>query len=138
VLVTQGQTRWCASPQIIMRGPGFYAALAKSILAGESTPDAILARLSRTLGREWRWLRPLVRRYRIRFDAEMRPRRRDVIRFLKADEGLARALSRTHEPVRIASWIAPPGTMQPARAARGWQIPAIESVGALADCAPWS
>lgn len=116
-----------------MPGPGFYAAFANSILAGESTPDAIVARLSRTLGREWRWLRPLVRRYRTRFDAATRPRRRDVIRFLKADEGLARALRRTHEPVRIACWIAPPGTMQPAHAAHRWQVPAIESVGALAE-----
>lgn len=116
-----------------MHGPGFYAALANSMLAGEASAEGIAARLTHTLGREWRWIRPLVRRYRIRFGTEVRARRRDVVRFLRTDEGLARALSRPHEPVRIAAWIAPQQTMEPAPAARDWAVPAIESVGALAE-----
>lgn len=116
-----------------MQGTGFYAALANSILAGETSAEAIAARLTHTLGREWRWVRSLVRRYRIHFGTELRPRRRDVVRFLRGDEGLARALSRPHEPLRIAAWIAPPKTMQPVPAARDWPVPAIESVGALAE-----
>jgi hypothetical protein len=116
-----------------MRGPGFYAALANSILSGEATPDAIVARLSHTLGRSWRWLRPFVRRYLKAFGSGARPRRVAVIRFLERDEGLSRALADSRKLVRIASWIAPPHGMQPAHAARTWQVPAIESVGALAE-----
>jgi len=116
-----------------MPGSGFHTALANSILAGDPSADATVARLTHTLGHDWRWLRPLVRRYRLHFGTEVRPKRRDVVRFLRVDEGLARALSRPHTPVRIAAWIAPAQTMQPAPAARNWPIPAIESVGALAE-----
>jgi hypothetical protein len=37
--------------------------LARSFLAGEPTADGVHARAVRTLGRSWRWLRPLTRRY---------------------------------------------------------------------------
>jgi RNA-directed DNA polymerase len=116
-----------------MRGPGFYVTLANSMLAGEATPDPIIGRLSHTLGREWRWLRPLVRRYLKTFGSDARPRRAAVIRFLKRDEGLTRALADPRKPVQIASWITPPHEMKPAHAARTWPIPALESVGALAE-----
>lgn len=132
-MVTQGQTRWSASPHTLMHGPGFYQALANSILPGEASADAIAARLTNTLGHCWRWIRPLVRRYHTHFGTELRPRRRDVVRFLRRDEGLARALSHPREPVRMAAWIPPASTMQPSPAARDWPIPAIESVGALSE-----
>jgi len=116
-----------------MHAPGFYAALASSILAGDTSVEAIVARLAHTLGREWRWLRPLVRRYRLRFGTDLRPPRRDVVRFLRSDEGLARALSRPHQPVRIAGWVGPSPAMQPSPVARDWTVPPIETVGALAE-----
>lgn len=116
-----------------MRGPGFYAALANSIVAGEAAEDAIAARLVQTLGNKWRWIRPLARRYVARFGTAVLPRRRTVVQFLRTDEGLARAL-RTHRmEIRIAAWIAPMSTMQPHRRAHAWPVPAIESVGALAE-----
>jgi len=116
-----------------MRGPGFYAALANSMVAGEATEDAIAARVAQTLGNRWRWIRPLTRRYFARFGIAVRPRRRTVVQFLKTDEGLARALRTHSKQVRIAAWLAPTATMQPAHRARGWPVPAIESVGALAE-----
>ena len=116
-----------------MRGPGFYAALTNSILAGETSAEAIAARLMHTLGREWRWIRPLVRRYLAEFGDGMRPRSRDVLKFLQRDAGILRALRLYQSQVRVVAWICPSHTMQPARAARIWAVPAIESVGALAE-----
>ncbi|HEY2466299.1 MAG TPA: reverse transcriptase family protein [Terracidiphilus sp.] len=116
-----------------MPGPSFYAALAKSILAGHVSADAIVARLSFTLGREWRWLRPLVRRYHAKFGQGTRPRSRDVAKFLDQDSGLARALHLYRNQIQIAAWVTPSQQMQPAPTARGWPIPPLESVGELAD-----
>jgi len=75
----------------------------------------------------------MARRYVARFGNAVRPRRRTVVQFLKTDEGLARALRIHRKEVRIAVWLTPTATMQPARAARSWGVPAIETVGALAE-----
>jgi RNA-directed DNA polymerase len=132
-MITQGQIRWCTSPQLIMRGPGFYAALANSILGGEASVDSIAARLSHTLGRKWRWCKPLARRYLAEFGVGSRPRRRTLAQFLRADDGLARALSRHRDSVQITTWISGHPAMQSVRAARAWPIPPIETAGALAE-----
>lgn len=116
-----------------MHEPGFYAALANSMISGESSEAAIAERLAHTLGRKWRWVRPMVRRYVARFGNAVRPRRRTVVHFLKTDEGLARALRVHHKEIRVAAWLTPTTTMQAHRAARKWQVPAIETVGALAE-----
>jgi RNA-directed DNA polymerase len=116
-----------------MHGPGFYAALANSILAGDATAGTIAARAGHTLDRNWRWIRPLVRRYLESFSSDSRPLHREVIAFLKRDPGLRRALITSRDSVRIANWISPPHEMRPVHAARTWPIPPIESVGALAD-----
>lgn len=116
-----------------MPGPEFYAALANSIVAGEAAEEAIAKRLAHTLGREWRWLRPLARRYVAQFGAGVRPRRGAVVQFLGTDEGVARALRVHGKSIRIATWVAPASIMQPHRAARGWPVPAIETIGALAE-----
>jgi hypothetical protein len=116
-----------------MHGPAFYAALANSILAGEASADAIAARLTCTLGREWRWIRPLVRRYFAQFSIGTRPRSRDLVKFLRRDPGIARALLLHRNQVQIVAWISPAYVMQPVRAARNWAVPAIESVRALAE-----
>ena len=131
--VTQGQTRWSTLPQIMMRGPAFFEALADSILAGEAGPEAIAARLENTLGHNWRWIKPLVRRYLKAFGEQTRQRRKAVVRFLRRDDGIARALRLYPSQVRIAEWIGEPYRMQPVLAARVWLVPAIESIGALAE-----
>jgi hypothetical protein len=116
-----------------MPSPTFYSALARAILAGQATENDIVARLSRTLGRNWRWVRPLARRYLARFGSEMRPRRIAVVRFLGMDEGLHRANLLYRGQIHIATWFHEPISMHPVTAAVAWKIPAIESVGALAE-----
>jgi len=63
-MVSQGQTRWSIPPVLIaMLSPSFYSALARSILSGEPAADAVAARMRRTLGENWRWIRTLAERY---------------------------------------------------------------------------
>jgi RNA-directed DNA polymerase len=115
-----------------MPSPAFYSTLARSFLAGEASLEPIVARASQTLGRNWRWLRPLGRRYLNAFGSGARPRRRNVIRFLKEDEGLFDAVGRYRAEIRIAGWKPELHRMQPVRAAGDWKIPLLESMGALA------
>jgi RNA-directed DNA polymerase len=116
-----------------MLSDAFYSALARSILAGDASVDSIAARMSRTLGRNWRWIKPLARRYHSQFSSQARPRRRDVLDFLKADEGLRNARHRSQHELKIAQWIQEPNRMRPVEAARTWPVPKIETVGELAD-----
>jgi RNA-directed DNA polymerase len=122
-----------------MLSPSFYSALARSILAGESSIEAVSARMRRTLGRNWRWTRPLAQRFVGAFAArgvhdqlQVRARRRDVVAFLRADEGLHAAVLKYNGEVRIAEWLAAPAAMQPAHAARTWPVPKIETPAELA------
>ncbi|MGB6719564.1 MAG: hypothetical protein WBE72_02115, partial [Terracidiphilus sp.] len=102
------------------------------MLAGEPTVEAIAARLSRTLGRKWRWIRPLAQRYVEGFARGSRPRLRAVVEFLRADEGLQRALRKRGNELEIKNWLAAPQQMLPAPAASGWNVRTIESEGDLA------
>jgi len=95
--------------------------------------DAIHARAVRTLGRRWLWLRPLVERYVERFSQGARPRHRDVVRFLLDDAGFGRVRKKYHAEIHVAEWIAEPSRMQPVEAAKLWKLPAIETLGDLAD-----
>jgi RNA-directed DNA polymerase len=116
-----------------MPNPTLLPALARAFLAGETTVEGIVARSSQTLGRNWRWLRPLARRYVETVAGEIRPRQRDVIEFFLHDPGFRRAWSKYFDELSIARWLHDPQRMQPATAASQWDVPAIESVGALAD-----
>src|SRR5258708_34126752 len=72
--------------------------LVRSFLAGDPAIEQIVARGSRTLGKRWRWLRPLAQRYIKAFAGRTRPRQRDVVRFLLNDRGFQRAWSKySHE-----------------------------------------
>ena len=132
-LLTPCETRWSPPPQFTMRAPPIVTALASTILAGEQTSDGIVARCARTLGRPWRWLGPLARRFIVAHANQTRPRRRDVIQFLLADEALQRALLRHGTRIEVQSWAPNPQVMQPVEAAAKWDLSAIESSGALAD-----
>jgi RNA-directed DNA polymerase len=116
-----------------MLNPSVLTALARSFLAGEATIEGIVGRASTTLGRNWRWLRPLARRYLDAVAGETRPRQRDVIQFFLNDPGFQRARSKYSDGLAVARWIDQPQQMQPVAAAATWDVPAIESVGALAD-----
>jgi RNA-directed DNA polymerase len=106
-------------------------ALARSLLAGEPAVDAIVARASRTLGRRWRWIRPLTRRYMEWIAGRVRPRHREVVQFLGKDPGFRRA-SKTHH-LSVDKWLTGPHQMQPVGPAIDWDVPAIESAGALSE-----
>jgi RNA-directed DNA polymerase len=115
-----------------MLSPSFYSAVARSILAGEPAADAVAARMRRTLGENWRWIHNLSNRYVHAFGGETMPKRRDVIEFLRGDDGLNYAKHKYWDKLRIAEWITEPSQMQPVHAARAWAVPRIESVGELA------
>jgi hypothetical protein len=109
------------------------AALARSMLAGEATVEEIVARASQTLGRRWRWLRPLARRYVDAISGRVRPRHRDVLQFLDDDRGARRACAEYADELSVEHWLTDPQQMQPVAAAASWDVPAIESAGALAE-----
>lgn len=113
--------------------PRLPEVLASAFVAGEPTVDAIVARGSHVLGREWRWLRPLAQRYIEIFSGRIRPRRRDVVEFLLRDDRFYRIWQKIHSHLSIAHWLIEPPRMQPVSVAREWQVPAIESVVGLAD-----
>jgi len=107
--------------------------VARALLAGEQSPDAIAARLSHTLGQTWRWVPPLALRYLKTFAAQTRPRLRDVVRFLEQDEPFQRACKRHAAKLRLAHWTTEPQQMQPVAAASAWAAPQIETTAALAE-----
>jgi RNA-directed DNA polymerase len=107
--------------------------LARSLLAGELRVDYAHARAVRTLGRNWRWLKSLTRRYVETFAVRARPRQREVVQFLRDDPGFRHAAAKYRTEISIAEWTTEPQRMQPVTAAQSWQTPAIESVSALAD-----
>jgi hypothetical protein len=123
-----GASRWFFA----MLNPAFYSAVAQSILAGEAAVDSIAAHVRARLDTRWRWVDGLAQRYVNRFGSQVRPRRRDVLNFLRTDEGLRDAERKYKGKLRIAHWIAEPARMLPADAARDWAIPKIETVGELA------
>ncbi len=95
--------------------------------------EQIVSRCSQTLGRKWRWLMPLARRYVANFAGKARPRRQDVIAFLRDDPGLNRAVEKHRGEISVAQWLTEPQQMQPVAAAASWSVSAIESAGALAN-----
>ena len=113
--------------------PSFLEALAGAFLSGELSVEGIVARSTRTLSMNWRWLRPLARRYVKAFSGGTRPRRRDVLRFLLHDRGFLRAWSTHSLKMAVEHWVGEPQRMQPIAAAAQWKVPAIESVGDLAE-----
>ena len=128
----QGQTRWSIHPPFTMQDFSLLSALAQSILAGEPTVEHLTDRCTRTLGRQWRWIRPLAQRYLTSFEGRSRPRHRDVVDFLRNDPGLKRAQSKYFNELFVDTWLAEPQRMQPIAAAETWEIPAIDSAGDLA------
>ena len=76
-----------------MPNASLLTVLAQSFLA-EPTVEGIVARSSKALGRNWRWLRPLARRYVETVARERHPRQRDVIQFFLNDPGFQDAWSK--------------------------------------------
>jgi len=105
--------------------------LARALLAGKATPELLFHRCSLTLGRRWRWLRPLTQRYLTKFGTGARPRHRDVVEFLRTDAGLRHAQSKYSEQLSVRL-LSDGRQMLPFPAAENWDLPAIDSAGDLA------
>jgi RNA-directed DNA polymerase len=116
-----------------MVGPFSIEALAGSLLAGEQTVDQVVLRATQKLGRPWRWLRPLAKRYIKAHDGRTRPRHRDVVRFLLQDKGFRRVLSEYRRELSVEQLVAEPQQMLPVAAAEAWDVPSIESDRALGE-----
>jgi RNA-directed DNA polymerase len=102
--------------------------LAHEILAGEQSTDAIVERCAGALGRRWRWLRPLARRYLATFPG-VRPRHRDLVQFLHADKGFKHARLKYGGELSIGRRLVAPKQLAP----HAWDVPIIETVADLAD-----
>ena len=109
------------------------SALATAFLAGDANADESVERGSRILGRRWRWLRPLARRFVEEFSGQVRPRHKDVVQFLSHDPGFQRAWLAHRAELRIAQCSSGTQQMRPVAAAAAWKIPRLESVRALAE-----
>jgi retron-type reverse transcriptase len=131
-MLMQGETRWSVPPLLVMPDSPLLQALASSILAGEAAAEKIIARLSRSLGRRWRWIGPLAQRYLKAFAARTRPRQSVVVEFLRHDRGFRSAWSKHGSEISIGHWLSEPMRMQPVAAAKRWNLPAIESIKDLA------
>lgn len=130
---TQSETRWSKPlPPRESKSP-LVQMLAGAMLAGEPTVTAIKDRCAQMLGHRWRWLGPLARRYLERLAGQTRPRRRDVVAFLVRDEGFELARWRHRDKLRVVQWLGEPQQMQPVAAAARWGVPAIATLGALAE-----
>jgi RNA-directed DNA polymerase len=115
-----------------MPNPSLPEVLATAILAGDSTAEGVADRLSRALGREWKWIRPFARRYLEAYADQTRPRRRDVVRFLLQDKGFSRVWRKFPNQMFVQERLTEPQRMQPVAAAAKWKVPAIGAVGELA------
>jgi RNA-directed DNA polymerase len=116
-----------------MPKPPVLNVLARALLAGEQSVERVVARASRTLGRPWRWLRPVAQRYVDAYAGRTRPRQREVVQFLLKDPSFARAWSKRSHELPVEQWLTEPQQMQPVAAAEAWAVPVIESAAELAD-----
>jgi RNA-directed DNA polymerase len=128
VLLTQGGIRWSARLFFMTRS-SLLSTLARAFLAGGASAEEIAEEAARILGRPFRWLGPLARRYVKAQGIGTRFRHRDAIQFLRRDSGLQRRWRR----LRVEHWLSGQQRMQPVPAAAGWAVPAIETVGDLAE-----
>lgn len=131
-MLAQGLTRWSIPLSAGKANATLEHALGRSFAAGEQSVAAIQERCARLLGRWWRWVGPVAVRYLRAFGGKVRPRQREIVRFLRADEGFLRARLRHAKTLRVVDWVADAPGMQPVAAAAGWGVPEIATLGELA------
>jgi hypothetical protein len=111
-----------------MPNPELFSALARSFLAGEQTLEQVVARASHTLGKAWPWLPEIAARYLAQWSGRTRPRHAAVHNFLFDDATLNEHILK----LKLADWFTDTQRMQPAPAAKNWDLPPIERPGDLA------
>lgn len=107
--------------------------LVRALMAGTASVEEAFSRTSKMLGRPWRWLRPVARRFVRRFEGRTRPRQREVIEFLRRDQSFALAWWRYPRELQVRAWLTEPQQMLPVAAAIDWDVPVLESSGAMAE-----
>src|SRR5207248_327321 len=110
----------------------FSRALADSFIAGEQTIEAICSRAAQILGRQWRWIRPLARRYLLAFPPTTRPGRHQVRRFFLKDNAFQKSWRKHSRELVVVALPHLPQQMQPTPAAKSWDVPPITSIAQLA------
>jgi hypothetical protein len=116
-MLMQSETRWSGPPPDLMVLSALVNVLANAFLAGEQEKDAMVTRLGYVLGCNWRWIRPLAGRYLETFTGRTRPRRREVVSFLRLDQGFGEACRQYGHQIKIHHRVAGPQWMQPIAAA---------------------
>lgn len=99
--------------------------LARAFLAAEHNLEDILTRSSEALGKPWRWIRPVARRYIELYGDRSRPRLREVERFLLSDPSFQRALAKHASELRVVARVIAEPRMRPVAAAKNWKVPEI-------------
>lgn len=116
-----------------MRNSAFVTLLARSFLGGDQTVEQIVARCNPASGEQWPWLPALAEKYVERFVGKTRPRQADVVAFLWQHPQVWKASQKYGRQLPLTQWLAEVQRMQPVAAARGWNLPVIESIAALSD-----
>jgi hypothetical protein len=104
-------------------------ALAHAFLSGEQTEPAIRERARYMLGRDWPWLRPVIRRYV--HQQAMLPgvaRRIEIAEFISSSRFFRFAWRRFRSDLTVQSWVATPAAR---RTIAAWGLPSVENVSAL-------
>jgi len=110
--------------------PPLLNQIANAFVQGERRVEDTVDRLTNVLGRRWRFLTPLVERY-FRAFPNSRPRRREVLRFLREDRVFRRAWRKRFSKIHVDQW---PSSPPPAQSPAGrWDLPPIQTVGELAQ-----
>ncbi len=113
--------------------PTPISVLARAFLSCPPEVRQVAEAGARVLGHNWRWLPPLAKRFAQAYGRGPRPRHRDVVDFISRDARFREAWTKYPQRITLAQYLTAPQHMQPVAAAAGWEIPAIESVGALAQ-----
>ena len=82
-------------------------------------------RTNEALGKPWRWIRPVARRYIEKYGDRTRPRLREVERFLLNDPGFHRATAKHASELHVVARVIAEPRMRPVTAAKNWKVPEI-------------
>ena len=83
------------------------------------------------LGKRWRWIPPLARRFVADFETGTRPSFRGAREFIRHDTQFDGAWQRHRHEIRIVQWIPEPQVMRPVQSAASWPLPQLEIVDEL-------
>jgi hypothetical protein len=102
--------------------------LAHAFLAGPQSQAAIRERTRYLLGRDWPWLRPLIRRFVQSLPENPKPTRYEVADFVSHSRFFRFATEKFGPEIRVQSWLLTPAAR--ARVAQ-WNLPKLDNVATL-------